>query len=383
MIEKQNNNNPITNKTDRQFVVNFNTMSRRGNNWAYTEVIDLLDIWGEQKIQKLLQSSYRNMDTFQVIASEMAKRGHERTAQECRTKTKTMRRDYKKAKDNPSSLGGRMTCPFYEQLDRILAGDSGFQPPRRLPHAALPEESSGDTNSPCPLAEGAAPVVPEDYSESPDQFSPCTQIAVEISDSATPSPMFYMTRAVSAKPASMSWPAAKADHPAPSLSSMFLSNPGSSSTKGSRMDATVAPSSALLPNCPTLSSEGRLTRVRKRQRKTRNDLVMELSRIADRRVQTATDRILSSLNRYATADLQDRERDRADTAQIIAIMHRQTELLESLVQMQSVEQTPVSPAPSWHPRPRAAISPPSRSGVPRRTLVPRVNHRRRPQKYSP
>ncbi|XP_053106615.1 uncharacterized protein LOC128325146 isoform X3 [Hemicordylus capensis] len=337
-------------------VVHFNKMSRRGNNWAYTEVIDLLDIWGEQKIQKLLQSSYRNMDTFQVIASEMAKRGHERTAQECRTKTKTMRRDYKKAKDNSFSGGGRITCPFYEQLDRILASDSNFRLPRRLQNVTLPEDSSGDTSSPCPIAEGAMPVVTEDYSESQDQLSPCTQISVEISDSATPSPMFYVTKAASAKPASMAWPAA---------------------------NATTAPSRALLHSCAGLPSEERLTRVRKRQRKTRNDLVMELSRIADRRVQTATDRILSSLNRYATADLQDRERDRADTAQIIAIMHRQTELLESLVQMQSVEQTPVSPAPSWHARPRSAISPPSRSGVPRRTLMPRVNHRRRPQKYSP
>ncbi|XP_053106612.1 uncharacterized protein LOC128325146 isoform X2 [Hemicordylus capensis] len=358
-------------------------MSRRGNNWAYTEVIDLLDIWGEQKIQKLLQSSYRNMDTFQVIASEMAKRGHERTAQECRTKTKTMRRDYKKAKDNSFSGGGRITCPFYEQLDRILASDSNFRLPRRLQNVTLPEDSSGDTSSPCPIAEGAMPVVTEDYSESQDQLSPCTQISVEISDSATPSPMFYVTKAASAKPASMAWPAAKIDYPASSLPSIFASNPGSSSTKGSRMDATTAPSRALLHSCAGLPSEERLTRVRKRQRKTRNDLVMELSRIADRRVQTATDRILSSLNRYATADLQDRERDRADTAQIIAIMHRQTELLESLVQMQSVEQTPVSPAPSWHARPRSAISPPSRSGVPRRTLMPRVNHRRRPQKYSP
>ncbi|XP_066482620.1 uncharacterized protein [Tiliqua scincoides] len=358
-------------------------MSRRGNNWAYTEVIDLLDIWGEQKIQKLLQSSYRNMDTFQVIASEMAKRGHERTAQECRTKTKTMRRDYKKAKDNSFSMGGRVTCPFYEQLDRILAGDSSFRLQKRVQNISLPEESSGDTNSPCPMMEGAMPVVAEDYSESQDRFSPCTQASVEISDSATPSPMFYVTRAPSVKPASMSWPAAKVDHLAPSLSSVFPRNPGNSSTKSSRIDVAIPPSPALLHSCATLPSEGRLTRVRKRQKKTRNDLVMELSRIADRRVQTATDRILSSLNRYATADLQDRERDRADTAQIIAIMHRQTELLESLVQMQSVEQTPISPAPSWHVRPRSAISPPSRSGVPRRTLMPRVNHRRRPQKYSP
>ncbi|XP_042318414.1 uncharacterized protein LOC121928148 isoform X2 [Sceloporus undulatus] len=266
-------------------------MSRRGNNWSYTEVIDLLDIWGEQKIQQLLQSSYRNMDTFQVIASEMAKRGHERTAQECRTKTKTMRRDYKKAKDSFCSGGEYISCPFYEQLDRIFA--------------------ETDLLGPMP-------------------------------------PIF----------------------------------PNTSLAKDTRMDVTLGPSPILLHNYVTFPSEERLSRVRKRQRKTRNDAVLELSRIADRRVHIVTDRILSSLNRYATADLQDRERDRADTAQIIAIMQRQTELLESLVQMQSPEPTSVSPAASWSARPHSAASPPSRPGVSRRTLVSRVNHRRRPQKYS-
>ncbi|KAJ7338491.1 hypothetical protein JRQ81_012385 [Phrynocephalus forsythii] len=332
----------------------FNIMSRRGNNWAYMEVIDLLDIWGEEKMQKLLQSSYRNMDTFQVIASEMAKRGHKRTAQECRTKTKTMRRDYKKAKDS-TSVSRPITCPFYEQLDRILAGDSSFQLPRRLQNVPLPEESSGDTNSPGPMGEGAVPVGTEDYNDGQDQFSPCPQVVAELSDSATPSPLIYMTRSATLKPASIIWPTTH---------------------------SAQAPSPALLHDYEAVPSEELLARARKRQKTTRNELVMELSRIADRRVQTATDRVLSSLNRYATADLQDRERERADTAQIIAIMHRQTELLESLVQMQSAEQAPVSPAPSWHARPRSAISPPSRSGVTRRTLMPRVNHRRRPQKYN-
>ncbi|KAH0617952.1 hypothetical protein JD844_016756 [Phrynosoma platyrhinos] len=354
-------------------------MSRRGNNWSYTEVIDLLDIWGEQKIQQLLQSSYRNMDTFQVIASEMAKRGHERTAQECRTKTKTMRRDYKKAKDSFCSGGEYIACPFYEQLDRIFAGESTFQLPKKLQNISLPEESSGDTNSPCPAAEGAAAVTTEDYNDSQDQFSPCPQMSVELSDSATPSPMFYVSRTPSGKPASMAWPAPKTDHLAPSMPPIF---PNSSLAKDSRMDAALESSPTLLHNYVAFPTEERLSRARKRQRKTMTDAVLELSRIADRRVHIVTDRILSSLNRYATADLQDRERDRADTAQIIAIMQRQTELLESLVQMQSTEQTPVSPATSWPAHPRSAISPPSRPGVSRRTLVSRVNHRRRPQKYS-
>ncbi|XP_054833964.1 uncharacterized protein LOC129328728 isoform X2 [Eublepharis macularius] len=342
---------------------NFPKMSRRGTNWSYAEVIDLLDIWGEQRIQQVLQRSHRNMDTFQVIANEMAKRGHERTAQECRTKTKTMRRDYKKVKENHDAGKGRMTCPFYDQLERIL--DSSIQPFERVQNFAHLKESGGDDTPLGPPDEGISQEETEDYPETRNFFDPSSQFSIELVDSVDSIPVLCKTE------------------------NTFEEEP--IGTPRPVIDVLVTPSHSLLPGPMGLSATERLANLRNRHKKTRNDLAMELAKAADRRMQTATDRILSALDGYAKADLEDREKDRVGTEQIIAIMHRQTELLELLVRQQSSALAAVAPAPSrhvWTPRigqssPRPAGPSPSRLGVPRRPLTPRTRNRRRPHNYSP
>lgn len=156
-------------------------MNRRGTNWSYAEVIDLLDIWGGQRIQQVLQRSHRNMDTFQVIANEMAKRGHERKAQECRTKTKTMRRDYKKVKEYNSAGKGFITCPFYDQLESIL--DSRIAPSGKAQNSAYLEESGGNDAPQRAPEDGPSREESEDYLESQELFDPATQFSIELVDS--------------------------------------------------------------------------------------------------------------------------------------------------------------------------------------------------------
>ncbi|XP_053146255.1 uncharacterized protein LOC128342651 [Hemicordylus capensis] len=362
---------------------------RRGTNWSYAEVIDLLDIWGEQRIQQVLQSSHRNMDTFQVIANEMAKRGHERTAQECRTKTKTMRRDYKRVKENNSAGKGRLTCPFYDQLERIL--ESSMQPSGRVQSFAHQEESGGDDAPLCASEEGAPHEEAEDYLENQDLFDPSTQFSIELVDPVDSAAVVCKRENTFEEPIGTPRPAVEADHLATPLPPASHSIPGSPATTGSTADVHITPSHSPLPGPTGLSAAERLSNLRNRHKKTRNDLAMELARAADRRMQTATDRILSALDGYAKADLEDREKDRAGTEQIIAIMHRQTELLELLVRQQSSAPMAVSPAPTRHvwpprigqPSHRPAGPSSSRLGVPRRPLTPRVRNRRRPQNYSP
>ncbi|XP_077778126.1 uncharacterized protein LOC144326090 [Podarcis muralis] len=368
----------------------FPKMSRRGTNWSYAEVIDLLDIWGEQRIQQVLQSSHRNMDTFQVIANEMAKRGHERTAQECRTKTKTMRRDYKKVKENNCSGTGRLTCPFYDQLEQIL--DSGApQPVGQAQSYGHQEESGGDDGPPCGLEEGG-PHESEDYHEPQDFFNPSAQFSIELVDSVDSTTVVCKTEDNSEEPISTPRPAAEADHLLNPLPPAPPSLPGSPATTGSTADVHPTPCHSPLPGPTGLSAAERLANIRNRHKKTRNDLAAELAMAADLRMQAATDRILSALDGYAKADLEDREKDRVGTEQIIAIMQRQTELLELLIwQRQSSAPAAVSTAPSrqaWPPRTAQSSHRPagpssSRLGVPRRPLTPRARTRRRPQNYSP
>ncbi|KAJ7303214.1 hypothetical protein JRQ81_012149 [Phrynocephalus forsythii] len=307
------------------------------------------------------------MDTFQVIANEMAQRGHERTAQECRTKTKTLRRDYKKVKQSEAAGKGQSTtCPFYDQLERILESAA------RMRNGALQDDSGGDdalsqgpnTGSGGPL-ETRDPFEPS--FEAGDPVAVACKLENEIDDPVDPDPL---------------------------VNPLLLapqSTPGSPATTGSTAEVQVTPSQSPLPGPMGLSAAERLANIRNRHKKTRTDLAVEVARAADRRMREATDRILSALDDYAKADLEDREKDRLSTEQIIALMQRQTELLEMLIRQQTsapVAGSQASPRHGWPPR----IGPPShratgissaRLAVSRRPLAPRVRNRRRPQNYSP
>ncbi|KAF7235282.1 Tigger transposable element-derived protein 1 [Varanus komodoensis] len=117
--------------TDSSNAGTSNGRKGRGVSWRHKETLDLLDIWGEQKIQDQLRSSHRNIDFFEYIAQEMAARGHRRTAVECRSKTKVMRLEYKRVIGHNSRPGSnKVTCPFYKQLHRILRGDASVKPKR-------------------------------------------------------------------------------------------------------------------------------------------------------------------------------------------------------------------------------------------------------------
>ncbi|XP_044308913.1 uncharacterized protein LOC123035101 isoform X2 [Varanus komodoensis] len=368
---------------------NFRKTNRRGTNWSYAEVVDLLDIWGEQRIQQVLQSSHRNMDTFQVIANEMGKRGHERTAQECRTKTKTMRRDYKKVKESHSIGKRNVTCPFYDQLDRIL--DSGMsRHPGRMPNFVLQEETEGPDASVGASEDRGLRKDSGGYLKPQHLSDLAAQFSTELMDSADcPSTRFKMERTSEAP---MGIPRLAVPDCLPSnLPSAPSSIPGSPAPTGSTADVHVSPSHSPLPGPMGLSAAERLANLRNRHKKTRNNLALELARAADLRVQTATDRILSALESYAKTDLEEREKDRVGTGQIIAIMHRQTELLELLIRQQASAPAALSPAPSRHARPprigqanhRPAGPSSSHLGVPRRPLTPRARSRRRPQNFGP
>lgn len=101
----------------------------RGVTWKHDEVVDLVDIWGEARVQNELQKNYRNMDIFQKVADGMSDRGHSRTAVECRTKCKALKQAYKRVKShNSQSESNPRRCPFFEELDRIFAADASLAP---------------------------------------------------------------------------------------------------------------------------------------------------------------------------------------------------------------------------------------------------------------
>lgn len=85
-----------------------------GVSWKHKEVLDLLALWADAKVQDVLKSSYWNMDCFEDIANTIPCRGYPRTAIECRNTTKALRLQYKKVFCHNMRLCKRlMPCQYY------------------------------------------------------------------------------------------------------------------------------------------------------------------------------------------------------------------------------------------------------------------------------
>lgn len=346
----------------------------RGTTWTYPEVIDLLVIWREREIQQELQRSHRNIETFQVVASKMAKRGHKRSALECRSKIKTLKRDYRIAKANNSPGKGHLAWLFYDRLDHLLANDANIPPPVTLPNFSHRGVLRADCVSQCSTEEEGMPEGIKEHSPaSQESLALRIQSSGDVSSFAGCFPVAHIKEEV---PDEIG--IAEVSSPAHLLPSASCDKPGSSASTVGVSDGVVTPSPS--PDPARSYAAERLANIRKRKKKNRQDVALEITQAADKRVQVATDRILTALSEYAKADLEDRERDRMDTEQIIALMNRQTELLESLVRKQSEAQAPISPALTRHTRlPRLGQAThsvdPSRLGVSRRPVA-RARYRR-------
>ncbi|KAM7176623.1 uncharacterized protein RBU57_002241 [Macrochelys suwanniensis] len=98
--------------------------ARRAPVWSNGELLDLIAVWGEEAVQSQLRSSWRNFDTFGQISRAMIERGHDRDAMQCRIKVKELQSAYRKAREANSRSGAPpKTCRFYKELDAILGGD--------------------------------------------------------------------------------------------------------------------------------------------------------------------------------------------------------------------------------------------------------------------
>ncbi|KAJ7341535.1 hypothetical protein JRQ81_005747 [Phrynocephalus forsythii] len=81
---------------------------KRGVIWGNAETSALIKVWGEVKIKYALSSLKRNYEIFEVISKELSKLGFHRSAEECRSKTKCLRKLYKQAVlHNNTSGSGR------------------------------------------------------------------------------------------------------------------------------------------------------------------------------------------------------------------------------------------------------------------------------------
>ena len=64
--------------------------------WTKPEVLKLISIWSDERIQSQLEGCRRNQDVYEKIASELSEAGFSRTYQQCCEKLKKLKSEYKK-----------------------------------------------------------------------------------------------------------------------------------------------------------------------------------------------------------------------------------------------------------------------------------------------
>ena len=97
------------------------TNRARGALWSDCEVRALIAVWGESNVQEELDGAVRNKVVFVAISDKLLQQGYNRDWQQCRTKIKNLKKEYRVVKDHNGETGrGRKTCKFFSELDTIL-----------------------------------------------------------------------------------------------------------------------------------------------------------------------------------------------------------------------------------------------------------------------
>ena len=69
--------------------------------WTDSETFLLLDLWGDETVQALLEGCTRNRHVYERIAGDLEKDGYKRTWSQCRDKLKKLKKRLQKVKRLP------------------------------------------------------------------------------------------------------------------------------------------------------------------------------------------------------------------------------------------------------------------------------------------
>ncbi|XP_078282711.1 myb/SANT-like DNA-binding domain-containing protein 2 isoform X2 [Rhinoraja longicauda] len=111
----------------------------RGISWTPAETNALIAVWGDERLQDVLEGNLRNSHIFDRISQALREMGYERSANQCKERIKTLKRCYSRVKERGR---GKRTCNYtFQQLEQVF----GRVPVVWEPHAYQPVliDSSG------------------------------------------------------------------------------------------------------------------------------------------------------------------------------------------------------------------------------------------------
>jgi hypothetical protein len=100
---------------------------RRGTGWTDEETEALLDIWNDMNVEQYLEDlKSNNTAIYTEISKELYDRKFAKTADLCKTRMHTLRRNFRLTK---TSLRSRRTvCKFYDKLNEVLGTKPASSP---------------------------------------------------------------------------------------------------------------------------------------------------------------------------------------------------------------------------------------------------------------
>ncbi|XP_065426803.1 zinc finger protein 263-like isoform X1 [Chrysemys picta bellii] len=107
----------------------FKPFVKRAASWSLEHSQMLVNLWCEASKTVDFSKSTRNDHLYQQISQKLAAVQIFRTSDQCRERIKRLKREYRKTRDkNRSSGNSPMTCPFYEDFDRVLSSAPSLEP---------------------------------------------------------------------------------------------------------------------------------------------------------------------------------------------------------------------------------------------------------------
>ncbi|XP_077400846.1 uncharacterized protein LOC144035201 isoform X2 [Vanacampus margaritifer] len=92
--------------------------------WTEEETLNLLDIWGNDGVQRALKGCLKNRHIYVQIAHKMAERGFKRTVEQCQTRIKRLKKGFRQNKGT-----SRVEHTFYEHMKRVLGSPASSAAP--------------------------------------------------------------------------------------------------------------------------------------------------------------------------------------------------------------------------------------------------------------
>ncbi|XP_067417953.1 zinc finger and SCAN domain-containing protein 29-like [Emydura macquarii macquarii] len=161
----------------------------------------------------------------------MLEKGHKRDTQQCRVKIKELRQSYQKArKANSRSGSSPKTCRFYDEMRAILGGNPTMMPPHSINTSAISQSTINEEDS-----------VDEEEEEAVESRVQESGVSV-----------------------------------LPQSQDLFLTPEQSTSTQDSTNDPGEGTSYTSAVGRPLSSAADRLSQIRKRKKKSRDDIFSEL-----------------------------------------------------------------------------------------------------------